>query len=430
MPAESREEMSGEWFCRIAGQEIGPLSAAQLRAMTSSGRLVPADPIRQGRDGPWMPAGMVNGLFEAPAAAQPKTPAPSAAGAAPAVSAKQKIVPAAEPDEAFWAPPDESEAATNSGEALDFLDHVAASSPPLPAAGVTLAAPSKTRQNQKLFVRLIIGLLAVLTVLVIALILVTTLRDRSSQTSLGDSARKAAKSAKTDDEIWGDPKKGSPAPVPGGLLDATKESWKVGEVSVKVASAEIGHPTLYRGSTPIGQTQEEFLVVHLELSSTNPSKKIDYPGWYDRDSRVKMTDDQGNQYRMKMFSSGIAVDGQSSGRSIYPDKTSTETLVFERPIPAARYLQLELPGSGLKVKDKGRFYLPISMLVKLPPKDPPPAEKTKTEPKTPEGKVPEGKTSEAKSSDAKTPEDEPSLDPAKVPALDLKRQEGGPGGKR
>ena len=40
--------MADEWYCEIAGREIGPLSSEQLRAMAVKGQILPNDCVRQG----------------------------------------------------------------------------------------------------------------------------------------------------------------------------------------------------------------------------------------------------------------------------------------------------------------------------------------------------------------------------------------------
>ena len=55
--------MAGEWFCKIAGQTRGPFSPAQLKLLATRGELHPADPVRQGTEGPWVAAERVKGLF-------------------------------------------------------------------------------------------------------------------------------------------------------------------------------------------------------------------------------------------------------------------------------------------------------------------------------------------------------------------------------
>lgn len=67
--------MAKEWYCRIAGQELGPFSAAQLRALAADGRLSPGDPLRRGVSGVWVPAASVKGLFDGVEGRMPFRPA-------------------------------------------------------------------------------------------------------------------------------------------------------------------------------------------------------------------------------------------------------------------------------------------------------------------------------------------------------------------
>lgn len=55
--------MSAEWFCDFAGSELGPLSFQQLKVMAEQGRLRPQDKLKRGRDGKWVAAARVDGLF-------------------------------------------------------------------------------------------------------------------------------------------------------------------------------------------------------------------------------------------------------------------------------------------------------------------------------------------------------------------------------
>lgn len=56
--------MAADWYCRIAGAELGPLSSQQLRALAADGRLRPTDEVRQGPDGRWVQATRVKGLLK------------------------------------------------------------------------------------------------------------------------------------------------------------------------------------------------------------------------------------------------------------------------------------------------------------------------------------------------------------------------------
>src|SRR5260370_17694387 len=52
-----------EFFCREGNAEYGPLSADELRTLAASGRLTAAGEVRKGRQGFWLPATNVQGLF-------------------------------------------------------------------------------------------------------------------------------------------------------------------------------------------------------------------------------------------------------------------------------------------------------------------------------------------------------------------------------
>ena len=65
-----------EWFCNIAGQEIGPLTSHQLKAMADCGQIAPCDSVRRGDSGNWVSASHVQGLFSPKPAAPPVEPPP------------------------------------------------------------------------------------------------------------------------------------------------------------------------------------------------------------------------------------------------------------------------------------------------------------------------------------------------------------------
>jgi hypothetical protein len=64
--------MAVEWYCRVMGTEVGPLTQDQLVDMVRHHQVNPEDSVRRGRS-PWVPAFEVKGLFEA--AAKPAKPA-------------------------------------------------------------------------------------------------------------------------------------------------------------------------------------------------------------------------------------------------------------------------------------------------------------------------------------------------------------------
>lgn len=89
--------MADEWYCEIAGREIGPLSSEQLRAMAAKAQILPSDCVRQGGQGPWILARQVKGLLPAAsdssgtasAKSVPSSKAPSSQR--PGISSKQDV---------------------------------------------------------------------------------------------------------------------------------------------------------------------------------------------------------------------------------------------------------------------------------------------------------------------------------------------------
>ena len=69
--------MVEEWYCEIAGREVGPLTAQQLRAMAIKGQILPSDCVRPASQTQWVLARQIRGLFPIPA---PLQGPPNAAG--------------------------------------------------------------------------------------------------------------------------------------------------------------------------------------------------------------------------------------------------------------------------------------------------------------------------------------------------------------
>lgn len=86
--------MASQWFCRVLGQEMGPLSFQDLVEMIRAGTLTENDPVRRKESSEWTPAREVIGLFrkaksEAGEAATPD----SKAATKPAQAAREPAEP-------------------------------------------------------------------------------------------------------------------------------------------------------------------------------------------------------------------------------------------------------------------------------------------------------------------------------------------------
>jgi hypothetical protein len=141
---------------------------------------------------------------------------------------------------------------------------------------------------------------------------------------------------------------------------------KLGDVIVKVSTVKIDRVPL-KGITGEGQSQEPLLMVSLEISNTNPNRKIDYKSWageqisFGRDF-ASLKDNNGNSYKRISFGFSERVIGRSDSDSIYPEKALGDILVFEIPLKTAEALHLELPAPNVGEKGFFRIRIPASMI--------------------------------------------------------------------
>ncbi|MDO4574814.1 MAG: DUF4339 domain-containing protein [Planctomycetia bacterium] len=62
--------MAVQWFYKVGSQEIGPLTAQQLKQLADENRIARTDPVRRENDTQWVSAGSVKGLFPPKPAAE------------------------------------------------------------------------------------------------------------------------------------------------------------------------------------------------------------------------------------------------------------------------------------------------------------------------------------------------------------------------
>ena len=56
--------MATEWFYRISGETLGPVSGEELLSLAKRGRVRPSTLVRRGIQGAWVNADRVKGLFK------------------------------------------------------------------------------------------------------------------------------------------------------------------------------------------------------------------------------------------------------------------------------------------------------------------------------------------------------------------------------
>lgn len=389
--------MPAEWYCRIAGEEHGPLIASQLRAMAATGHLSPGDAVRQGAAGVWVPAASVKGLFggqaESPAADPPPIPPPPPP---PVPSGRTRPLlravpmddePAEEPprhaprrlldkedtglDLAQMTPKDASQppklpkGLRNTG--LDFLTEekpLSATRPKPPPASSVGQAKDLAGPVRRWAIPVLGG---VLVVLLIVLLVVVQFRDRwtsdgvSGSSSGTNESSPAGEPAAASAQAKGAPK-GTGEPPGVTWIDAAREAWKCGEVTVKVRAAAIGRARVIDATKRIADTQEDYLLLLLEIANTSATRKIEYTGWGARGEPPRLTDNLKNAYNVQVAPGGGIFDGQQRGKSIYPEKTMEDLLVFERPVVRAQSLRLQLPAAAFQGTGTGYIEIPMAMV--------------------------------------------------------------------
>lgn len=136
-------------------------------------------------------------------------------------------------------------------------------------------------------------------------------------------------------------------------VDWTKagRSATAGSIEVVLTSARIGKVQIQDFRDRVGQSENEALVVEIEIRNHSHSQKANYSSWAGTsvdfgERAARMNDDVGNGY--KRIDYGISKPvGRSEDGSIYPGKSATDVLVFEVPVDAAKSMRLLLPGKTI-----------------------------------------------------------------------------------
>ena len=58
----THQAVPNQWYCKVNGTVMGPMSGQRLNELAGTGRLQPTDFVRRGEDGPWSEARLLKGL--------------------------------------------------------------------------------------------------------------------------------------------------------------------------------------------------------------------------------------------------------------------------------------------------------------------------------------------------------------------------------
>ena len=402
--------MEVEWYLKVADKEVGPLSARQLKAMADRGQITPGDPIRRGSEGRWDPAGRVKGLLPTGASSAggaPAQPAPEVSRKAetppvqpqarpvsqqrpgvvptaqPAGAAPGQI-PRAQPVQAVRDTPGSAGRAAG-GIQIDAGDDTLVSR----YAGRRSATPAqpekKHRRNHLIVVALAVTLVALIALAAALVLSRAGTGDRDEKPRAEASEVKIEEEAAVESEEENEEavmqgladylgelsaetssKAGPEPPTAQGWTDASTSSAECGDVTVKIAAAQLGRPRLIRRSTDRGaRPKNDYLSLKLDLFNKSKTKKLDYTSWNVGRTGVRLVDEHGNEYAIKSFAGqGLEIDGQVEGGkgSLYPEEVTRDVLVFEKPAKRAERLRLELPAAAFGENDTLKFEIPVSMI--------------------------------------------------------------------
>ena len=128
----------------------------------------------------------------------------------------------------------------------------------------------------------------------------------------------------------------------------------LGDIRVQVTKVAVGKVPLKGIGDDESKSEDDLLMVKVNIVNTNPTKKVDYRSWsgenisFDRDYAT-LKDNFDNSYRRIGFGfSSHPVGAVKGSESIYPNKVVTDVLVFEAPLDTVQFLKLELPGKELR----------------------------------------------------------------------------------
>ena len=141
--------------------------------------------------------------------------------------------------------------------------------------------------------------------------------------------------------------------------DASKP-FQQGNLRIEVTRLFVGKVALKSLGDEEGVSKDALCQIGLRISNLGAASKVDYQGWQGNSlsSDATLADDVGNHYKGVEFGISTQIVGQLRSESIYPGKSVEEVLVFEAPVEAARYLNLELPAKNVGEKGTIRLRIP------------------------------------------------------------------------
>jgi hypothetical protein len=156
-------------------------------------------------------------------------------------------------------------------------------------------------------------------------------------------------------------------PAPADEWLSARNAVQQNEVQVKIKDVKVKKiPLEYLGDE--SESKDELLAITVEITNLSPTQKTEYDTWQGGDFVIgrdfaTLKDNYGNSYKRISFGIGTDIVGSvKRSESVYPNKSITDTLVFEQPIENTTHLDLELPASNFGGTGMLRIRIPDEML--------------------------------------------------------------------
>ena len=400
-----------DWYTKIAEQVVGPLSADQLKVLADGGRLTPDDPVARSKEGPWVSAARVKGLFEVAAIDdEPEASAPQP------VAQQSPPKPPVEPPP-IPQPPNVMQArvSAQSSPPQPAIEPLAEAVPPAAAPGPVggfaiqteeVAATerfqkkkrvkkpkeplTKKQKNARLVKWLAVAIVAGIVVFASIPVLRKLTRSAPETAPAKDPVAADVDLAATGsslEDAFGTASHAVPQRPASRTSKAAQDSASdrqakateetvtapaaTGGVDVEPTRVVIDRPLMTSADGRTARPSNRFLLVEFELRSKTPDASPRFRGWLSYANEISLTDDRGVEYKIRtpQHFSGMFIDGQCRETTfLSAEKPTTDVIVFSWPedeapeLPSAseETLKLRLPKSAYGEEGELRIAIPLS----------------------------------------------------------------------
>lgn len=378
LPRTKVGTMSADWFCKIGEKKVGPLNGQQLKTIVAKGQLRPEHLVRQGSEGPWVPAGRIKGLFPKSSAgsAQPqgKKSPQATAKPSPNTAAKPGTPPMAKAAslptaaEAPAPPPADVPQELRLGEHHKHhvqlnVDRLNIDTKPVNVSRRRVRAGLKgMKQDERKKLTMVLlcliggGMTFGLIVFIWAIVAGPLSHSKTeSKTEEPNEPLASAPPVDSGQKVKKDAAEKKP------VQDKEPEAGRWPRVQVKetlVGNVEVIVLKPTRGAPPRGAKTKEtdVLDVPVRLNLKKGEKKpVELKSWADESLRDKVLLVEDNPKHKCDLLDQVA-DSKGDGKTITKDDWLIVHLIFEAPTDKMKYLHLKLPAAALHADGPTIYY--------------------------------------------------------------------------